>query len=577
MRAVVPTSRLLSSCTTMCTLFGITLWLAGSLAADDSTNEGSPPTLADLLRVAEQHPRIDARHLRRVAEDTAVDENLIAFMPRLVLRGAGGQRVDPVLGPFYSHYMPYAAATSQTLNSEVALRGRAPIGTNYHVSAGAGLVASDDLAAPLSPRFEPTVRLRIEQPMWRGMWPSVLLAPVAQAEARVSAEEAATRQAHFDILLATAEGYLAAARSESIAELRRRTLVFARQFEALTRELIAGGKLSRLDLAVTVQTVAAREADVSLAELDAIRARLALMNTIGVIENDTLIASLRFDLDTVAEWPVPEVSVDESLKMAIEYSPEVALIAAQKQRVGAAIVEAADTVRPDIRLTVDGAWGGVAGVNRCPNGYLADGFTPCAVPAVYDGGFDRAVINMGVRPLYQVQVGIEADLPTWFPPSTARERSLHHDQASLDAERRAVTRQLAWIVERNVTDVQRGQLLLTVSERAVALAREALAAEQTKHKAGRATSFDVLRAQDLLVQAEQGVVESRYQLAIAIVRLRALRGELRPEMAALFPQAPPTEKRAFADVPPPSTTEERAAPPGDAVSDDERPPPRKRR
>jgi outer membrane protein TolC len=521
----------------------------------------APPrtALVDLLASAEQHPRIDARQLRRVAEQTALDENLISFMPLFLMRGTAGQRTDPVLGPFYSHYMPTAAATGQTLNGELGVRGRAPFGTIYQLSAGGGLLATDDIAAALSLRFEPTIRLRLEQPLWRGMSPSVLLAPVAAAEARVSGEVATTRQAHFDILLSAAEGYLATARTESLAALRRRTLEFARQFEALTRELIEGGKLSMLDLAITVQTVSAREAEVSLAELDATRARVTLLNTLGIEHAASRVGSLEIDLDSVSTWPIPETDVDASLQLAIAYSPELALLQARLAELAARSTEAADTVRPNVRLVVDGAWGSVAGVNRCPDGYLADGITPCAVPAVYDGGLDSAVVNMGLRPLYQFQIGVEADVPTWTPPSTARERSLQQDRAAVDAEQRAVVRRLAWLVERNVMDVKRGQLLLEVSERAVTQARAALAAEQTKHRAGRSTGFDVLRAQDLLVQAEQGVVESRYQLALAIVRLRALRGELLPSNGGFFPLAelkPRTSEEAIA---PPPLPEEQPA------------------
>lgn len=66
---------------------------------------------------------------------------------------------------------------------------------------------------------------------------------------------------------------------------------------------------------------------------------------------------------------------------------------------------------------------------------------------------------------------------------------------------------------------------LVTAERSLQLARETLELVRTQYQAGTATQLDLLNAQDVMIQAEVGVAQARFDLSLSVLNLRRLTGE----------------------------------------------------
>lgn len=513
-------------------LLAALVWSTPSLA------EG-PRELADYLRLAtEGHPVLAAARESTAAAAELPAARLKPLVPRLTLGASASQQREPLLGMMFSLLVPATTQSTQSVNLDFGVEGGVPIGLDYRLAFTNEALGADAYQTPLSPGYQPSLRLTLTQRLWRGVTPAAFFASQHVDLANVTAAEANALQRERDVMVRVAEAFLWSARAAAISALRERALVHARAFEQVTRELIEGGQQSRLELALALQTVQQRKSELELAAAEQQEALLGLAGATGLSPDDPSHGGGIAPLAAVAGWALPTLTKDEAVARAVERDPGLLSLAAEARRLEAERTLVADANRPDIRLVVDGYVSGLAGTSQCKGGYLVDGFTPCGVPAAYQGGYDKALANMATGQLYGASVGVQGDIPTFPGPWFAEGASVERRIAALQHERLAVERAIAWEVTRRHAEVASRLALLEAVATSVKLAEGALDAENTKMRAGRSTNFDVIRSQELLVAAQLEQVNAMHSYAVALVHLRARLDELSPENAGLFPAAP---------------------------------------
>lgn len=505
-------------------------------ASTAPTATAAPLTLDAAVRAAlAQRPELAAVQARIEARREAAAAAWGPFFPRLTLNALGHQARTPIAGPFSSYFQRDTTLSSQGLSLGVGLVEDLPTGTHLELRTDGGVSAYTFYAEALSPRWEPALKVKLSQELWRGLSPDVNLAPVAIAEAELGLEEAALVARAQAIALEVAEAWLDASRAAALVSQREASVGLAKQFETLTRQLIDGGSASRLDLALAVQTVAQRNADLAAAHADRDLTAARLGELLGAAVPVDGALPLAAPLPPVAS-PVPDLGA--VLVEATQASPQLQAARAALQRVRAAAPLAGEAWSPSVRLVIDGSVAGLAGTTTCTNGYLSDGLSPCHVPEEYRGGIDRAYGNLASGQLYAVGVGLEGELPTFWGPGAAAERSSAADLAAAEAELRAAEQRIAWQARRLARDVEQRRTLLDAATANLTFATEALTAEETKMRGGRSTGFALLRAQELRVDAELQQTHARYQLAAATARVLTLMGRMTArDVAAPAPAA----------------------------------------
>jgi len=110
----------------------------------------------------------------------------------------------------------------------------------------------------------------------------------------------------------------------------------------------------------------------------------------------------------------------------------------------------------------------------------------------------------------------------------ARDAQRHN----LEAQRRDANLRLDQLRDTISDDVINGRRAVTTKKqglataaRSVAMAQETLELVRTQYQAGTATQLDLLNAQDVLIQAEVGVAQARFDLSLAVLNIKRLVGD----------------------------------------------------
>jgi outer membrane protein TolC len=214
-------------------------------------------------------PELAAGRARVQARQSAAYASWGQFIPRLVVGGGVDQSRTPIAGPFTTFFQRDDTLDAQRLVLGAGLVEDLPTGTRIELRADGSVGRYSFYAEALNPRYEPALRLRISQPLMKNLAPDVNLAPIALADASVLVEDAALAARTQAVVLEVVEAWLEASRAATRVLLQQQSVALAENFERLTRQLIEGGSLSRLDLALALQTVAQRQAELSAARADA--------------------------------------------------------------------------------------------------------------------------------------------------------------------------------------------------------------------------------------------------------------------------------------------------------------------
>lgn len=480
-----------------------------------------------LLQLEESHPDLAAAAQRVESARTRVDVTLERFIPQIKVDIGASEQRRPLAGPYYSYFHREKALRTRSALAGIGVVGDLPWGMDFELGLDARVSSYSSYVEALNPVYEPGLRLRLSQRLLQGVGPSVNLAPLDIAKLAVSEEEAEAIATLDALALDASLRWLDAVRQEANLTLQKESLDLAKRFLALTEERIEAGKLSRLDLAVAVQTVANREAIYEHFVAERTASRGLLVSTLGLeVGADTAtLDALR--LPELGSWVQGEPPVVDALPMALTHSPRIKALLQRRESLEVEARSAEDAALPDVRVFAESRLSGLAGTSTCVDGYLSDALTPCGVPPEYSGGLDRALSNVAGGQLYDVRVGVGGTIPTFFGPALARPDSIRQQMASLELQAEAERRRITWRVRQLTRDVASRERLLERTRQAVISSTDALEAEDQKLEAGRSTAYALLQAQESLLAARAQHVAALHDLARSRIELLGLTGRLR--------------------------------------------------
>lgn len=140
-------------------------------------------------------------------------------------------------------------------------------------------------------------------------------------------------------------------------------------------------------------------------------------------------------------------------------------------------------------------------------------------------GFGRDFGREETRGL-ALSAGIDGSFPLGNREARHAKRRAQFKVEQGEHERRALEQAISWQVKGGLEDWESSREIVRHAEEAVELARTNLNAERERLKLGVSTSFQVLRVQQDLTEAELEAVHARVSLAIAIMETRLAEGRL---------------------------------------------------
>jgi len=415
------------------------------------------------------------------------------------------------------------------------------VGFRRALETGGSIALSFDtrrtlLAQPLDPTnpnggranisaFAVVPTLTLTQPLLQGAGIKVNRAQIDKAKIATTAAEAAQLATAQDLARELIGAYWELSFAHRDLENRRRSVASVRQQLDRTERMVRAGKRSRLEAKAVEQALASREADVSRAENTLLERSVALRTKMGQ-------SLAKVDAIGVVPTTAPDVLprpvvIDDEVDRALAVHPRIKQL--ELQVAGRRIDE---RVAANARLPKLDASASFTPQGRSVEslGNPAMGIAPR--PASWGQAF---------RNIFNADAGRDGLLADWTLTGSVtlawdvqnrgargrrQEAKLAVQQAGLELEQ---TKQQV------VADVILAANRLRTTGKTIAaariseeLARENLAAEQTKFELGRATNFDVILRLDEVDRAAAGTLRAQLDYLVALADLQAQNGEILP-------------------------------------------------
>jgi outer membrane protein TolC len=494
-----------------------------------------PPFRSDALGLSDAlaHAARDNRELAIAALEVRVSEARV-----LAALGAWDVQVTADLGASISQTpqrgSQYAFDTGRrSIGGGVGIRRAIETGGAVAVDFDTRRMQIDQPNDPRDPTagrttlsaYSVTPTLTFSHALLRGAGRKVARAPVTRAKIVKTSAEAGRRASAQNVARDVIRGYWALLFAHrDLANKRRSASLVQLQIDRTAR-LVKAGRRSRLDLKAIEQAAAARDADVSRAENALLDASLALRRHMGqnIAGRDTL----GLVPTTDPQVQPKTIVVEDEIARALETNPALRQLELELDALGVDARVAANARLPRLdvstsfspqgrsidraadpaagvqarKATWGGAFGNIFSDDVQADGVLADWMLSGNVTLTWD------VQNRSARGArQQVELGVEQV-----------ELRLAQAREDLIAE-----------VVRTTSRLRTAGKTITAAELSEELARENLAAEQSKFELGRATNYDVLLRLDELDAAAALALGARVEYLGALAELQALTGEILP-------------------------------------------------
>ena len=404
----------------------------------------------------------------------------------------------------YEPLIPQGSEKEKTAQWSVGLQQKYITGTEVSVSWNNSRYASTPESPFLDPAYNSGLTIGVRQPLLQGFGVDRQTASIRASEKNLAATTYMVSSEAANLAAKVKGAYwnlVYAWQDKSVKEL---SLTLARKLLEETEEKISAGELAEMDIYQPQSEIARREQNLILAD-----------RTIGLYEDelklllnskDWYTSFLPADLPPTAPiTPDPRVIEDKALSTRPDLkAAELAIEAARIQE-----EVALDNVRPSLALV------GMVGQGGTDSGYgdsLSDAVD--SPETQWQGGltFSMPLQNKGAKGLY-------------------RQASAAHSKAKNNAQLLRLEVQKS--VRTTVRDVQLAIKAMDATKKTSLATRKRLEAEQVKFEVGRATTFDVLTAQDAYSQALSQEKQSEVAYALALAELDRIQGVVSSAAASL--------------------------------------------
>jgi outer membrane protein len=317
-----------------------------------------------------------------------------------------------------------------------------------------------------------------------------------QAESAVLAQRAALRVTEQNVLLAAATAYMNLLRDNAILDLQRRNVEVLQEQLRQTRDRFNVGEVTRTDVAQAESSLASGRSQVLTAEANANASAAVYRQVIGSTPGKLSAAT-----------PVDRFSpheVNQAVGVGIVNNPAVTSAQYNVDVAQQAVKVAEGALYPTV--SVQGAytknWLSTSTLATM-DAYSASVLGTLSVP-IYQGGAEYSLIRQAKETLGQKRIDLD----------TAR-----------DTVRQSVVQ--AW------GQLQAAKANIDATEAQVQAAGIALNGIREEARVGQRTTFDVLTAQQTLVNARVAVVTAQHDYVVASYTLLSSVGRLSPEVLGL--------------------------------------------
>jgi outer membrane protein len=317
-----------------------------------------------------------------------------------------------------------------------------------------------------------------------------------QAESAVLAARSALRVSEQTVLLSAATAYMNLLRDAAILDLQRRNVEVLQEQLRQTRDRFNVGEVTRTDVAQAESSLAAGRSQVLLAEANYTASVATYRQVIGVQPGKLAPAS---PVDRFSPHTLPgAIAVGTASNPAVtgaEYNVDVALQAVK-------VAEGALYPTVSVQGNFTQNWLSTQSLSVM-NAYNASILGTVSVP-IYQGGAEYSLIRQAKETLGQKRLDLD----------TAR-----------DTVRQNVVQ--AW------GQLDAAKANISATEAQVQAAEIALNGVREEARVGQRTTFDVLTAQQTLVNARVALVTAQHDRVVASYTLLSAVGRLSPQVLGL--------------------------------------------
>ena len=347
------------------------------------------------------------------------------------------------------------------------------------------------------PAYNATLSLGISQPLLKGFGKDIQTAEIEAAKKSLAAASFAVDSLAADLAAQVKAAYWDLVYAWQDIEVKRLSLTLASKLLEETDAKIKAGKLADVDIYQPQSEVARREEFLIGAE-----------RAIGVAEDD-----LKLLMNTV-QWATALNPTDQPVTDPRHPDPEQILTEALNNRPDLKAADlAAEAASLKQRIATD---------NTRPNLALAGSVGYGGSETDYGKTFDAALDD----PQTNWQIGLEFSMPL---DNTAAKGSLLQAKADYNSAKTSaelLRLQTQKKVRTTVRDVELAIKAIEATHKTSLASAKRLEAEQAKFAAGRATTLDVLTAQDAYSQALSLENQSRIAYVKVLAELDRIQGKI---------------------------------------------------
>ncbi|HEX7335531.1 MAG TPA: TolC family protein [Pyrinomonadaceae bacterium] len=509
-------------------------------------NRQRPLSLRDALSLAlENNKDIEvARENVRIAEFDLLGARG-AYDPRLTTQ-AFYERIESPISSFLS-----GGQNGSTIQSDYTgtawLEGQSPfLGGNYRLDFSSVKLNTNNQFVALNPQYPTSLSLSYSQPLWRGLRIDNSRRQIEIARKNLSLTDAQFRQRAIDTITNVQRAYWDLVFALRSLQVQRDAVTVARTQLEHNKRLVEQGQLAPIDVVAAEAQISTYEQNVFGAVEEVSRSENSLKNLIAENQKAELWIESIVPTDS-AELTVPEISLPDALKTAMENRPEL-----QQSNVLREINQIdqryfKDQTKPAIDLVgtygVSGLAGSIssAGVNPFTASSLQvrqrvdelseiAGLEPLPIvpPQTFApellGGYGQSLSNLLANRYGNFKVGVQISLPL-----RNRTAEANLGRSLVEGERIGTQReQLEQTIQVDVRNALQAMRSAQSRLRAATATREAneqqFASEQRKLDAGQSTTFLVLERQTNLTEARALELKAQTDLNKAIADLQRATG-----------------------------------------------------
>jgi outer membrane protein len=404
--------------------------------------------------------------------------------PSLNAQRAGTRATDENVPQALAGYRPRVNITAQGGEQSLSTTSKTASSTTPDASVYS---TSSGYNSPLS------VGLTLTQTLFNGFQTAN---KTRQAEAQVLSARATLANTVQNVLLNAVTAYMNLLRDSAILDLQKRNVEVLQEQLRQTRDRFNVGEVTRTDVAQSESSLAAGRSQVLTAEANFEASQATYRQVIGINPGKLAPGTPvdRFSPKTLPGAVVVGIGGNPSVAAA-QYNVDVALRQVK-------VAEGALLPNLSVQGSVQKSWLGV-GVLSTMESYNASVLGTLTVP-VYQGGAEYSLIRQAKETLGQQRLNLDV---------------------SRDQVRQNVVQ--AW------GQLQAAKANIEATQAQVQAAEIALNGIREEARVGQRTTFDVLTAQQTLVNARVSVVTAQHDRVVASYTLLAAVGRLSPDVLGL--------------------------------------------